>query len=114
MSNANELRQKKCKPCEGGVQPMDEAGVKNYLDDLSGWELLTREGHLEISKEFVFEDFVGAMDFANNVKDIAETEDHHPDLHVSYGKCRVTLWTHAIGGLSENDFIVAAKIEGIS
>jgi 4a-hydroxytetrahydrobiopterin dehydratase len=69
---------------------------------------------IKIRKEFVFPDFVTAMDFANRVGDIAEEEGHHPDLHIYYGKVIVELWTHAIGGLSENDFIVAARINQIT
>ncbi|HEY4479304.1 MAG TPA: 4a-hydroxytetrahydrobiopterin dehydratase, partial [Candidatus Paceibacterota bacterium] len=74
-----------------------------------GWNL--SEDGKKISKEFKFKDFIGAINFVERVADVAEMEDHHPDIHVYYNKVVLELWTHAIGGLSENDFIVAAKVD---
>lgn len=104
-----ELIKKKCIPCEGGTPPFDQEKIKEYLAQLkSDWEVLENR---KIRKEFKFKDFLGAIAFVNKVAEIAEQEDHHPDIHISYRKVLIELWTHAVGGLSENDFIVAAKIE---
>jgi len=106
---SNDLLKKKCVPCEGGVDPIDRAGAQKYLPDVPGWNL--SEDGKKISKEFKFKDFIGAINFVERVADVAEMEDHHPDIHVYYSKVVLELWTHAIGGLSENDFIVAAKVD---
>ena len=104
-----ELSEKKCVPCEGGVARFNKEQIKTYMAALEGdWEV--EEGTI-ISREFEFENFVEAMDFANKITTLAEEEGHHPDLHIYYGRCVVDLWTHAIGGLSENDFIMASKID---
>jgi 4a-hydroxytetrahydrobiopterin dehydratase len=106
-----ELNQKKCKPCEGGVPPLEEKEIKEYMQELNTeWDLIDQK---KISKTFQFKNFKEALDFANRVGEIAEEEQHHPDLHVYYGKVTVDLSTHAIGGLSENDFIIASKIENM-
>lgn len=107
---AEQLAQKRCKPCEGGVTPYsaDEAAVQ--LEKLSGWRL-TRDG-TRIRKDWTTKHFRAAMDFFNAVTQVAEADQHHPDLHLeSYRNVWVELYTHAIGGLSENDFILAAKID---
>lgn len=105
------LAEKKCVPCEGGVPTIQGGEIENYTCQLkSKWSVV--DGKM-LRREFVFENFIKAMEFANKVADIAEDEGHHPDLHISYGKVVVDLWTHAIGGLSENDFIVAAKIDEV-
>ena len=107
---ANNLLNKKCMPCEGkGIKPFTRAEAEDYLAQTAGWKL--DEKGITISKEFKFADFIGAINFVNLVADIAEQEGHHPDIHVYYNKVVISLWTHAIGGLSENDFIVAAKID---
>ena len=107
-----DLTQKKCKPCEGGTPPLDEAKVKEYLSQLkTHWEVVENK---KIRREFVFKDFVEAMKFVNKIAGVAEEEDHHPDIHIFYKKVVIELWTHAVGGLSENDFIVAAKIEQVA
>ncbi len=104
-----ELVAKKCQPCEGGVPPIPEDEVKRLLEGLPGWEL-TDDGQ-RIRREWVVQDFMAAIAFFNRVAELAEAEGHHPDLHlVGYRKAVIELWTHAIGGLSENDFITAAKI----
>jgi 4a-hydroxytetrahydrobiopterin dehydratase len=105
-----ELASKRCVPCEGGIAPLGFEEIKNYLEQLKNWDLIDK---IKIRKSFNFVNFVHAMDFANKVASLAEEEGHHPDLHISYSKCELELWTHAIGGLSENDFILAAKIDRI-
>jgi 4a-hydroxytetrahydrobiopterin dehydratase len=104
-----DLAQKKCVPCEGGVPAFGKSEVENYLSQLKGW---SRNGKW-ITKEFSFTDFVAAMKFVNKVADIAEAESHHPDIHIHYNRVRLEIWTHAIDGLSENDFILAAKVDGL-
>lgn len=106
-----DLIQKHCVPCEGGVPPMDGKQAHEYLSETLGWELA--EDGKSIAKRFEFEDFVGAMAFVNKVAAVAEREGHHPDLHIFYNKVTIELSTHAIKGLSENDFILAAKINAI-
>lgn len=104
-----ELTQRKCQPCEGGIPPLTRDEVRRYLDQVPGWGL-TADGR-GIRREWRVQDFATALDFFNRVGQIAEAEDHHPDLHlVGYRNVAIELSTHAIGGLSENDFILAAKI----
>ena len=108
----NELRSKRCKPCEGGVAPTLPEDAQRMLRDLPGWEM-TSDGK-RIRKEWTVSDFLAGMDFLNRVADVAEEEGHHPDVHLaSYRSLTIELWTHAIGGLSENDFIMAAKIDAV-
>jgi 4a-hydroxytetrahydrobiopterin dehydratase len=103
------LADRKCIPCRGGVPPLDEAEASKLLGRLGeGWAL-NAAGHLE--RAFAFSNFAGAMAFANRVAEIAEAEAHHPDLYVRWGQCRVEIWTHKIGGLTESDFFLAAKID---
>lgn len=105
-----ELVQKKCRPCEGGVEPYSNAEAKEQLKRLEGWEL-SSDGK-RIVKSWTAKDFISAIEFFNRCAEVAEEDNHHPDLHLeSYRSVRVELWTHAIGGLSENDFILAAKID---
>ena len=105
------LTEKKCVPCEGGVPAIEGAEIENYTCQLkSKWDVMDEK---MLRRVFTFPDFKSAMDFVNQVAVIAEDEGHHPDLHVSWGKVVIELYTHAIGGLSENDFIVAAKIDAI-
>jgi len=108
MSN---LAEKRCKSCEGGVAPMERAEAQKLMSKLApGWVLST-EGMASLRREFKFKDFYRTMSFVNALAHIANLEDHHPDLEVGYGYCRATFTTHAIKGLSENDFICAAKID---
>ena len=104
------LIQKKCVPCEAGMPTMEEAKVNELLKEIPTWKI--KEGHLY--KKFKFKNFAEAMKFVNSVAGIAEHEGHHPDFCVHYNKVEIELFTHAIKGLSENDFILAAKIEKIS
>lgn len=105
------LLKKKCVPCEGGVKPLNLEEAGDYLAQVLDWAL--DEQGKKISKTFKFKDFIGAINFVNNVADIAESENHHPDIQIHYNKVLLELWTHAIGGLSENDFIMAAKIDAM-
>ncbi|QDT37747.1 4a-hydroxytetrahydrobiopterin dehydratase [Stratiformator vulcanicus] len=112
VQTADQLRQGSCKPCEGGVEKMSAAEAKEQLESLDGWQL--SDDATVISKKWNRGDFVSAIDFFKQVADVAEAEQHHPDLHLTgYRNVRIDLSTHAIGGLSENDFIVAAKIDSI-
>ena len=107
-----ELVGKRCQPCEGGVEPYTLEDSRRQLVDLNGWSL-TADGQ-RIRKEWKGKNFMSAMEFFNRVAEVAEDDGHHPDLHVSgYRNVTVELWTHAIGGLSENDFILAAKIDQV-
>jgi 4a-hydroxytetrahydrobiopterin dehydratase len=105
------LKDKDCVPCEGGVKPLPKAAATRLMSELSGWEL-AKDG-LSIQKDLVFKNFDKAMDFVNMVADAAEFDGHHPDIDIRYNKVTLVLSTHSIGGLSENDFILAAKIDGI-
>ena len=105
-----QLIQKKCLPCEGGVDPCTLDEANSQLQQLSGWQL-TREGQ-RIRKDWKVKNFMAGMDFFHKCAEVAEEDGHHPDLHIEgYRNVSVELWTHAIGGLSENDFILAAKID---
>jgi len=109
---ADQLRQGSCKPCEGGVDKMSPDEARSQLEHLDGWEL--SDDATMISKKWNKGDFVSSIAFFQKVADIAEAEQHHPDLHLTgYRNVRIDLSTHAIGGLSENDFIVAAKIDAV-
>src|SRR5687768_11592254 len=105
-----ELIKKKCLPCEGGVDPYPLEEAKKQLKQLNGWRL-TDDGK-RIRKDWIVKNFMSGIDFFNRCAEVAEDDNHHPDLHLEgYRNVRVELWTHAIGGLSENDFILAAKID---
>ena len=107
-----DLAQKKCKPCEGGVAPLTRAAAESLLGSLdSAWQLAADNQSLR--RELAFKDFYRTMSFVNAVAHVANIEDHHPDLEVGYNYCRIRFTTHAIKGLSENDFICAAKIDSV-
>lgn len=104
------LTKKRCLPCEGGIPKATEAEARAQLEKLAGWKL-TDDGQ-RIRKDWRVKNFMAAMRFFNDVARVAEEDNHHPDLHLSgYRNVWIELWTHAIGGLSENDFILAAKID---
>ncbi|HET9469972.1 MAG TPA: 4a-hydroxytetrahydrobiopterin dehydratase [Usitatibacter sp.] len=105
----NELARKKCKPCEGGVAPLAPEQVKPLLKGLPGWSLADGA----IAKTYEFRNYFETMAFVNAAAWVSHREDHHPDMLVGYNKCRVSYVTHAIGGLSENDFICAAKLDAL-
>ena len=104
-----ELAKRKCKPCEGGVPAYSDAQVRDLLKSLKGWSL--EDGKLV--KLFPFGNYYQTLAFVNALAWVSHREDHHPDLEVGYNRCRVSYWTHAIGGLSENDFICAAKCDAL-
>lgn len=103
------LAEKGCKPCKGETVPMSNDEATALLKKIIGWSLV--DGHLY--KEFKFKDFMEAIGFVNNLAEVAEKEDHHPNISIQYNKVSIDLWTHAINGLSENDFILAAKMDKI-
>ncbi len=108
-----QLARKKCLPCEGGVAAYSPADAERQLAQLAGWRL-THDGK-RIRKDWKTKNFVAAIEFFNAVARTAEADQHHPDLHLEeYRKVWIELWTHAIGGLSENDFILAAKIDEVA
>jgi 4a-hydroxytetrahydrobiopterin dehydratase len=107
----NTLSEGHCVPCEGGMPPLDHEYVQKYSTQVPDWNVSSDEKGL--TREFTFKDFVEAMKFVNTVADIAQAEGHHPDIYIFYNTVRLELTTHAMGGLSENDFILAAKIDQI-
>ena len=104
-----EFHEKKCIPCESGGTSLSEDDIKKNLEQIPTWKLNGKK----IEREFVFNDVKGAMKFVNNIADLAEGEGHHPDIHIHWNKVLLELWTHSMNGLSENDFIVAAKINNL-
>ena len=106
----SELAARRCQPCEGGIPALTPAQAAQLLAQISGAWVLTDDAHA-IRREFRFRDFYRTMSFVNALAHIANIEDHHPDLEVGYNRCRVTYTTHAIHGLSENDFVCAAKVD---
>lgn len=104
-----DLTKKNCKPCEGGVPPLSEEEIRRFLAQLSGWEYADGA----ISKTYRFKDYYQTMAFVNATAWVSHHEDHHPDMEVGYNQCRMRYHTHAINGLSENDFICAAKIDAL-
>lgn len=106
---SSKLAQKECVPCKGGVPPLEGRELRTLQEELdAGWKVVD-EHHLE--KSFDFDDFVGALEFVNRVGELAEEQGHHPNLFLTWGEARVQIWTHKIDGLTESDFILAAKIE---
>ncbi len=105
------LKEKRCIPCEGGALPLFRPKAEELLREIPDWQL--NGTAKEITRLFTFNNFAEALAFANKVGALAEEENHHPDMLVSWGKVRVDLSTHSIGGLSENDFILASKIDSI-
>lgn len=106
-----DLSQKHCVPCEGGAKPLSVDQAKEYLSGLSGW--IMNQSGTEITKRYNFKNFMYVMSFVNQVAEVAESEGHHPDICLGYDYIDIKLQTHAIKGLSENDFILASKINSI-
>ena len=106
----SELARKTCISCEGGIPPLDPDGVAGYLSQLQGWKVV--DNH-HLTKEYGFPDFLQALAAVNRVGQLAEDQGHHPDLSLTWGKVGVKIWTHKIDGLTESDFILAAKIDEI-
>ena len=102
------LAEKQCVPCKGGVPPLKGAELEKLRKQISGWQVID-EHHLH--KVYAFPDFQKALDFVNRAGGIAEQQGHHPDLHLSWGRVGVEIWTHKIDGLTESDFILAAKYD---
>ena len=110
MQTVESLTAKRCRPCEGGIERMSREQAEAELPMLAGWRL-SQDG-LRIEKHWRMKNFSAGIEFLNRVADLAEQEGHHPDLHLEgYSHLWIELWTHAVGGLSENDFILAAKID---
>jgi 4a-hydroxytetrahydrobiopterin dehydratase len=108
----NDLLKKKCLPCEGGVNPFDISEIHKYQKKVDGWEIEKNEKKVFfLVKNFKFKNFVDSQNFVNQVGQISEEEGHHPDIKFGWGYATISITTHAIEGLSENDFILAAKID---
>jgi 4a-hydroxytetrahydrobiopterin dehydratase len=108
----SELAAKSCEPCRGGIAPMPAEVAKSHLDQVPGWELIADGARIE--RCFSFGNFREALDFVNEIGEVAEAEGHHPEIHFGWGYCRVEIFTHKIGGLHQNDFILAAKINDLA
>ena len=107
-----ELEKKRCLPCEGGVSALPQDEAEQLLSQISGWSV--EPGRSELRKRFRFAHFAETIAFVNRMADLAESEGHHPDFCVRFTNLDVTLTTHAVGGLTENDFILAAKIDALA
>ncbi len=105
--SSSDLASKDCVPCRGGVPPLSGEELQEYARKVPGWEVVN--GH-HLHRAFSFPDFKGALAFVNRVGDVAEQQGHHPDILLGWGKAEITIWTHKIDGLTESDFILAAKI----
>jgi 4a-hydroxytetrahydrobiopterin dehydratase len=105
----SELARKQCVPCMGGVPPLAGKKIESLLEELGNGWVVVENHHLE--KEYTFEDFRRALEFTNRVGELAEEQGHHPDLHLAWGRVKIVIWTHKIDGLTESDFILAAKCD---
>ena len=108
----NDLKDKKCVPCEGGVVPFDISEIHKYQKKVDGWEVVKGEKNIYfLEKKFTFKNLLESQNFVNQVGEISEKEGHHPEILFGWGYAKISITTHAIEGLSENDFILAAKID---
>ena len=107
----SELAEKKCIPCRGGVPPLTGDEIAPLVGEIPAWSII--DGH-HLDRTYTFSNFREALDFTNQVGELAEEQGHHPDLYLAWGKVGVQLWTHKIDGLTESDFVMAAKIERLS
>ena len=108
----SELFNKKCVPCEGGVLPLDISEIHKYQKKVDGWEIIQNDNKVYLlEKKFEFKNFLESQKFVNEVGKVSEEEGHHPDILYGWGYAKISITTHAIEGLSENDFILAAKID---
>ena len=111
----NDLLEKKCVPCEGGVKAFDISEIHKYQKKVDGWDIAKNEKNIYfLEKKFTFKNFLESQTFINKVGDIAEKEGHHPDIWFGWGYAKIKIFTHAINGLHESDFVLAAKIDKIS
>ena len=111
----SDLFDKKCKPCEGGVLPFDMTEIHKYQKKVDGWDIVQNKDKIyTLEKKFTFKNFLDSQNFINEVGKISEIEGHHPDILFGWGYAKINITTHAIEGLSENDFILAAKIDKIN
>lgn len=106
----SELAKKECVPCKGGVPPLKGKEVADLLGQIDGWEAV---GEHHVTRTYAFRDFMSALGFVNKIGNIAEHQGHHPDIFLTWGKVRVEIWTHKIDGLTESDFILAAKCDAV-
>ncbi len=106
------LAEKECVPCKGGVPALKGEDLQRLKRELDGGWQIVHDHHLE--REFKFKNFVEALDFTNRVGELAEAQNHHPDIYLTWGKVKVTIWTHKVDGLTESDFVLAAKIDRLS
>ncbi len=114
-SYMDDLLKKKCVPCEGGVTPFDISEIHKYQNKVDGWQIVKNKKNIYLlEKKFLFKNFLESQDFVNIIGKIAEEEGHHPDITFGWGYAVISITTHAIEGLSENDFILAAKIDNKS
>ena len=110
----SDLSKKKCVPCEGGIPPFDTKEIHKYLKKVDGWDVKSNnDSSFYLIKDFKFKNFRESQNFINRVGDLAEKENHHPDISFGWGYCTIKIFTHAIKGLAESDFILAAKIDKI-
>ena len=108
------LADKKCVPCEGNIPPFDKSEIHKYLKKIDGWNVeKDKNDSFYLIKEFSFKNFENSQKFVNKIGNLAEKENHHPDITFGWGYCKVKIFTHAIKGLAESDFILAAKIDNI-
>ena len=105
------LSERSCVACAPGTPTLPRKDIDRHLQELPGWSVVQAEGHLELTRTFKFKGFLPGVELVDRIAAVAEAEGHHPDLHLKYGSLRVDLWTHAAGGLTDNDFILAAKID---
>ncbi|MDB9799737.1 4a-hydroxytetrahydrobiopterin dehydratase [Candidatus Pelagibacter sp.] len=108
-----DLLNKKCIPCDGGILPFDISEIHKYQKKVDGWDVSKKKNIYFLQKKFTFKNFINSQDFINKVGRISEEEGHHPDISFGWGYAKIIITTHAIEGLSENDFILAAKINQI-
>ena len=113
MPETKPLDQRHCVKCEPGTPPLSSHEVGHLLGQLEGWTVEEADGHMRLAKKYKFKGFMPAVEFVDRIAPIAESEGHHPDLLVCYGSVTIHLWTHAAGGLTENDFILSAKIDAL-
>ena len=110
----SDLRDKKCVPCEGGLSPFNISEIHKYQKKVDGWSLMKNEKNIfYLEKNFEFKNFIDSQNFVNKVGNVSEIENHHPDIKFGWGYVKIYITTHAIEGLSENDFILAAKIDNL-